>query len=876
MKNIKYILIFLVFIAAGYTYSQGGKVIVRLKKPPPNKINLEDMWKLTTDNPTGITYNAYFKAVITKSGFGTVVEAATSNMVVPAGTKTVMPKDVEPVDVDEKADNIKNVLKSTGTLPNGSYEICVTLFEYETNEYLGSVCITHDVLSVSQSELITPSEDEFITAKFPSFSWTAPRPLRSTQNITYTLSIAEVLSAQSGSDALESNPEFHKASNIRSTVYQYPVSSKIFKPGKKYAWRVSCYVNNFLLSESDVREFTYRTTNDTTKGKYKSYRPGRPVFGTTGLAPAVLQLMPSTGGEFGLSENRQQLKKSAPVFFFTGTSELYGEAANRTATLSGDPQRYTDLTINPTLFIKGIPFGLNLLLSSRQQGFKQNMNMAGMQFDPATLKEMIEDKVKSYLESKKDEIEQTILEKGEKYRSQVEQQYAGKVTSKLTPLFKVFTAFKSLGIGTTYPEWTKYTLSGVPQTGLSFEFNPGIFYIAASGFKNKTALENKTYKRNIYGGRIGIGKKDNSHFFITGLYVKDFENSITVSDTSYLKPEANYIVGTEMKLNLFKNKLSIEGEVNASLYTSDVTASDIASNNIPKILKNIFNPKSTSSVDGFVSGRIAYENDKSKTKTSFKVTMIGPGYKSLASSTKANDRLEFEYKIDQKFAKNKVSVSLKVLNFRDNLIENWKNFTSTTTMGILNLTVAIPKMPRAAVIYVPLFSGNNSSNDTDKVSDRSHALTFITSYSGKIKNITSVTSLSAGITDNSTYLKRNDGYSKNITLNQSFYFKFPLTLSGSIGLVQTSDMLYGYARTVTGGISADYVIEEIWSNSAGFSADITRDLNKRLSVFLDTRLDFNEHVSLNIRTEKNLYNDWVSGANNWDEFVIKSTLSTNW
>jgi hypothetical protein len=223
-----------------------------------------------------------------------------------------------------------------------------------------------------------------------------------------------------------------------------------------------------------------------------------------------------------------------------------------------------------------------------------------------------------------------------------------------------------------------------------------------------------------------------------------------------------------------------------------------------------------------------------------------------------------------------VNVSIKVLNFRDNLIENWKNFTSTTTMGILNLTLAFPKMPRVAIIYVPLISGNNSSNDTDKVSDKSHALTFITSYSGKIKDITSVTSLSAGITDNSTYLTRNDGYSKNITLNQSFYFKFPLTLSGSIGMVQTSDKLFGYTRTATGGFSADYVFEELWTNSAGFSTDVTRDLNKKFSFFFDTKFDFNKYISLNIRTEKNLYNDWISGSNNWDEFVIKSTLSTNW
>ena len=95
-------------------------------------------------------------------------------------------------------------------------------------------------------------------------------------------------------------------------------------------------------------------------------------------------------------------------------------------------------------------------------------------------------------------------------------------------------------------------------------------------------------------------------------------------------------------------------------------------------------------------------------------------------------------------------------------------------------------------------------------------------------------------------------------------------------MVQISDKLYGYTRTATGGFSVDYVIEDIWTNSAGFGIDIMRGMNKKVSFFFDTRFDFNQYISLDIRTEKNVYNDWLNGANNWDEFVIKSTLSTNW
>lgn len=82
--------------------------------------------------------------------------------------------------------------------------------------------------------------------------------------------------------------------------------------------------------------------------------------------------------------------------------------------------------------------------------------------------------------------------------------------------------------------------------------------------------------------------------------------------------------------------------------------------------------------------------------------------------------------------------------------------------------------------------------------------------------------------------------------------------------------------TATGGFSADYVVEELWTNSAGLGVDITRDMNKKVSLFFDTKFVFNQYISLNIRTEKNVYNDWLSSSNNWDEFVIRGTVTTNW
>lgn len=153
---------------------------------------------------------------------------------------------------------------------------------------------------------------------------------------------------------------------------------------------------------------------------------------------------------------------------------------------------------------------------------------------------------------------------------------------------------------------------------------------------------------------------------------------------------------------------------------------------------------------------------------------------------------------------------------------------------------------------------------------------LIASYPVKISGVTVITQLNAGITDNSTYLGRNNGYSKNASLTESFIFKIPLTITARGGFTQSLDNLFGYSRNLLGEISASYDVIKYWTASLGLNLDVTKAQNKRTGFSLDNAFKMGEHVNLNIRVEKNNYTDWISGSNNFDEFVFKSTLSTNW
>ncbi|MBK8549537.1 MAG: hypothetical protein IPL53_00200 [Ignavibacteria bacterium] len=118
-------------------------------------------------------------------------------------------------------------------------------------------------------------------------------------------------------------------------------------------------------------------------------------------------------------------------------------------------------------------------------------------------------------------------------------------------------------------------------------------YLAIGGFKNQKPIDNVTYRRDIYTGRLGIGQKDGSHFYFTGMYAKDDENSITLDPSNQtLTPKANYLFGMEGKLELFRKKLSLEGEIAGAMLTRDTREADLENEAIPEWVKNMVHPRS--------------------------------------------------------------------------------------------------------------------------------------------------------------------------------------------------------------------------------------------------------------------------------------------
>jgi len=124
MQKLKFILLVLL-LTSSFAYSQSGKIIIILKQPPPYGFKLEKMWNVTLVNNSQETYSIYLRGVATEMTEGFIVDAVTGTFTLPPGVKVVTASDTKPIKINETNKKYEDVVKNVGTVPSGSYDICV-------------------------------------------------------------------------------------------------------------------------------------------------------------------------------------------------------------------------------------------------------------------------------------------------------------------------------------------------------------------------------------------------------------------------------------------------------------------------------------------------------------------------------------------------------------------------------------------------------------------------------------------------------------------------------------------------------------------------------------------------------------------------------
>ncbi|MDZ7776814.1 MAG: hypothetical protein U5L09_15015 [Bacteroidales bacterium] len=201
------------------------------------------------------------------------------------------------------------------------------------------------------------------------------------------------------------------------------------------------------------------------------------------------------------------------------------------------------------------------------------------------------------------------------------------------------------------------------MTGVSFEWNPGLFYTAFSGGTSnqpRFSLENGVvdYKQRLLAGKIGVGKKHKSHLFFTVLNAIDDRNSLARNDTINT-PKSNFILGTDVGLQFFNGRFKIQGEIAGSKFTDDQEASGLITNNaLNEQLPGFLQPNVSSRFGLAYDVRGAFKMFKQNTIISGFLRNINPSYNSFGAPNLRRGIFTYNAELSQKLFSRKITLSV--------------------------------------------------------------------------------------------------------------------------------------------------------------------------------------------------------------------------
>ncbi len=548
---------------------------------------------------------------------------------------------------------------------------------------------------------------------------------------------------------------------------------------------------------------------------------------------------------------------SSPVQFH-GSNRAFGQYANRQGTNSQIPASFWRNDLNMTLTVYGIPISSRFFITSEQSDYRQSINNFRIYFD---LKALAINKAKVLAKNKA----------------------KGLANEKAPGFMRFLSNFKTFEVGKCRPNYSDLTLKGISVSGVNIEFTPGKFYAAFSTGQVKRPIKpseitRPTYKQNLLFGKIGVGKKRTTHLYFTFMQVEDDVNSLPASPEIYtynVKPQSNFVLGTEGKLSFFKKKFTVEGEAAVSLFTRDMRSPAFIEyiTEVPSWLTNYLKPNLSSSADYAYAVKSIIRLPT--TKLSGGVRMVGPGFTTLGNPNLITDRLTYDGRIDQTFAKKKLSFSVYFRQNKDNLI-NWKKSTTTTTAYGITAGFRFKKIPYLQFSYTTNFQKND--NDSLKMENAVHVFFLSTGYNYKIGNLRSMTSFNFFCQNTEIIIDTLIGGSQNqtYTLNETLSFKIPLSLSG--GVSYNKSEFSGQKRDILSlNLSGTHsAFKKKWKNTLGVRYSNQLNEQKKIGLYWNSGFKLWKGGDLDIRIEENIFRDKTQVINNYDEFIVRAALLIKW
>jgi len=496
------------------------------------------------------------------------------------------------------------------------------------------------------------------------------------------------------------------------------------------------------------------------------------------------------------------------AFAFSGYSSLLMQLSDRSGFQTQLPRNFLRWNLTSTLSLYELPVKVSALLTTEDVPSRQSAGYYTVSFRPA------------------DVIRRKAREKA-----------AGKFLPRFLSLFPV------LEIGSCHPSFTPFTVQGITLSkGVNIEFAPGGFRMAFTTGRATEAVRSpdsyyQSYRRDICAGRIGFGSERRGSLMFTFLSAKDKGSSVEPvpayhyikadtliyqGDTFYhhqdtlackIKPMANQVASTDYKLVLVRDRLSLSGEMAASLTTEDLNAMDFENSGIMDHLPSWLSLNTTSRFD--YAWRLGADYRARGTDIRGGVSRVGPGFFSAGLPFMRNDLMCWQAGLNQAFWQRKLSLNLMYKGTSDNLAGQKISTTKTMQYGI-TLGLRIPKIPWITVMYMPFAQKNDHPERA--VNNTTSLLSINTGYPYVIRRSASANTGITLLLQNSSY----DAGEMHTSLKSEYYqLTQNVNVNTSIGIVAA----LGYSRLVRPDST-----QQIYHLSLGNSLVLLKKIKTTLGV----------------------------------------------
>ncbi len=411
-------------------------------------------------------------------------------------------------------------------------------------------------------------------------------------------------------------------------------------------------------------------------------------------------------------------------------------------TLSGisqtRPAMIATWQFNPTFTIYGIPISMDMSLSSVKNGFLNQLEALTITFEPSQL------------------------------------------LSRIPSLPGFLFAFPMISWGTTNPEFSPFTISGVSVQGFTVKYAPGklFFAVTRGALANSDSTMGEIYKRKTFGYRVGVGAPNGAHLHL--LYVHFLDDTGAQSIVDSLPPRENFVLGFSTGIKL-RDYMNLSAEIVGSEVTDDIRDSVISNERIPSWATNQFKPRISTHFD--VAGRAKLSMKFGRTQARIYGLYVGPGFESFGVTLMKKDAIEYGTELRTTLFRGLVSFNGSFKRQQDNLLGT-KGITTSYTFTHVDVSLAPPNLP-----FLQFYTDYSlqSVDDTMNLSTGIYGFSAGYPYQVRSLNLYSQLSLTYQKSDVPDTIYKAQSYfmlvfSQSVALTQPFTFNF----SGSYGRFDAS------------------------------------------------------------------------------------------